>query len=288
MDPAQALAQLGGSASTTELYAACSRRAVRAALVDGTVVRLRRDVYALPSPHLAVARALSSGAVLSGPSAAMHHGLQLKHAPSRPWLLVPPRARRPPGPLHVRRGAVTAAEAAAGVRSVAGAVADCARWLPFDEALCAADSALRGGVPLADLLDAARALPRTGRSRALAVVRAADGRAANPFESVTRAIALPVPGLQLEPQVHVDGVGRVDLADRRLRIVVECDSYAFHTDPEAFALDLRRHTALVRSGWRLVRVGWRDAMERPAYVRGVLADVVLLAGTSDVRGRRAS
>jgi hypothetical protein len=48
------------------------------------------------------------------------------------------------------------------------------------------------------------------------IAELADSRAANPFESVLRAIALDVPGLDLVPQFRIDRngkcVGRVDLA----------------------------------------------------------------------------
>ena len=69
-----------------------------------------------------------------------------------------------------------------------------------------ADSALRSGlVRRSELLAAAYASPRTGRSRAVRVADAADGRAANPFESLLRAIALQVPGLRVQPQIHIGG-----------------------------------------------------------------------------------
>ena len=75
------------------------------------------------------------------------------------------------------------------VTSPVRTVVDCARTYPFDEALAVADSAMRGGVDPGKLLEAAKASPRTGRRKAVDVVEAADGRAANPFESVLRGIA---------------------------------------------------------------------------------------------------
>ena len=63
----------------------------------------------------------------------------------------------------------------------------------------------------------------------LRVLQAADARAGNPFESVLRAIGLDVPGLYLVPQVEIRIPGRrrmrPDLVDRRLKIVVEADSF---------------------------------------------------------------
>lgn len=64
-----------------------------------------------------------------------------------------------------------------------------------------------------------------------------------------RAIALGVPGLALQPQVRIDDtdgwIGRVDLADLALRIVLEADSHEFHTDAAAFARDCWRYDRLV-------------------------------------------
>lgn len=166
-------------------------------------------------------------------------------------------------------------------------VLDCARDLPFDEALAVADSALRSGlVERRSLVEAAARSPRTGRSRVLRVVHAADGRAANPFESALRAIALDVPGLAVEPQVtlglaEADGVvvvlGRADLVDASLGLVVEAESWEFHGDRGAFDRDVRRYTSMVRAGWRVVRFVWADVMHDPDHVRAVLTDVVALA-----------
>lgn len=111
----------------------------------------------------------------------------------------------------------------------------------------------------------------------------ADGRSDNPFESCTRAICHGVDGLVVEPQVWVEGVGRVDLADRRLRIVIECDSYEFHSDRKALRKDIRRYTEAARRGWVLLRFAWEQVMSEPDYVRAVLVDVVRLRTTEAVR-----
>src|SRR3546814_8170256 len=95
---------------------------------------------------------------------------------------------------------VAAEEASARITSVPRTVIDCARALPFDAALAVADSALRQGkVTRTQLHAAAEASPRSGRSKAVRVAREADRRAANPFESVLRAIALDR-GVRREPQ----------------------------------------------------------------------------------------
>lgn len=160
------------------------------------------------------------------------------------------------------------------------------RALPFDEALAVADSALRSrSVRRDDLLDAVLAAPRTGRTAALRVVHQASPKAANPFESVLRAIALDVPGFQPIPQGPVGTIGHADLTDPALRIAVEAESFEFHAQPEAFRYDVRRYTAMTRAGWLVVRFVWEDVMHRQAYVTSVLADLVgLRARTQAVHG----
>lgn len=105
-------------------------------------------------------------------------------------------------------------------------------------------------------------------------MREADGRAANPFESVVRAIALDVPGLRVTPQGKVGDLGWADLVDERRRLAIECDSWAFHSSREAFRRDVRRYTAMVCAGWTVVRFCWEDAMEHPDRVRDSLLAVV--------------
>lgn len=105
-------------------------------------------------------------------------------------------------------------------------------------------------------------------------MEAADPRADNPFESVLRAIALDVPGLEVEPQQWVADVGRVDLMDLGRRLVIEAESFEFHSDRASLRRDVHRYTAFVRLGYRVVRFTWEDVMFDPAYVREVLVDLV--------------
>ena len=130
---------------------------------------------------------------------------------------------------------------------------------------------------------AAEASPRTGRTKALHVVRRADGRAANPFESCARAIAYDVHGLDVRAQVWIAGVGRVDLVDLELGIVVECESFEFHSDARSLKRDVRRYTACARRGLIVVRFTWDEVMFDPDYCRQALRDVVDLRLQQAVR-----
>ncbi|WP_151081717.1 hypothetical protein [Nocardioides cynanchi] len=281
VEVAVTLAQLGGVSTSADLRALTSRRALRAAVAQGVVRRLGRGTVALPAldPTQTTVRAVQGAR--SHLSAALDHGWAIAVPPTRPMVTVPrsgqvsaaDRAR-----VRIFWGTLTDLEVANGVTGPARTVVDCARTLGFGQALAVADSALRsGGLTRNELVAAARASPRTGRSRAVRVAESADPRAANPFESMLRGIALDVPGLSVEPQVHIGGaefIGAADLVDVRLGIVIEAESWAYHGDRSPFDRDVRRYTAMVRAGWRVVRFLWADVYRDPAAVHAVLTDLV--------------
>ena len=260
MTPAEAVRMFGGVLEYAALRGLVSRREIDAALAAGEIVRLRRGTYGLSSEG-ARAAAVAAGGVASHLSAAGHHGWKVKHVPDRPCLTIARNRQRPDVDADLHWGTVPLHERREGFTTPVRTVIDCARTYAYDEALCVADSALRSGVR-----DPRRA---PGRRRAVAADGAvagraggdrADGRADNPFESCVRAICHGVAGLDVQPQVRVEGVGRVDLADRRLRILVECDSYEFHSDRAALRKDIRRYTegGRRRLGRPALRLGARD------------------------------
>jgi len=255
-------------------------------LAQGRIVRIARNRYAAPTLDEARAAAARLSGAVSHLSAALAHGWKVKWGPAKPSITVPRTRSGVDGAgVDLHWAVLTDAECRARLTSPLRTVIDCARALPFDEALSVADSALRSGkVDAQELLSAAESAPRTGRRAALAVAQAADGLAANPFESVLRAIALDVRGLEVVPQGPVGPIGHADLADAVLKVAVEAESFEFHALPEAFRHDVRRYSAMTRLGWLVVRFVWEDAMSRPAYVRAVLEDVVALrAGQQAVR-----
>jgi very-short-patch-repair endonuclease len=121
-----------------------------------------------------------------------------------------------------------------------------------------------------ELTDAAAAVRGHGAPRARRIAAAADGRAANPFESVLRAICLDIPGLDVTAQLQVTGDGIwavVDLADERMRLVIEAEGFEFHGTRRGLVRDCRRYTEITVLGWSVLRFTWEDVMFRPDWVR---------------------
>lgn len=296
------LVRVGGIADGASLVKASSEATLRAAVAQGVVARIRHGRYALAEtidPRLGdrtLARswadwdegttleetaalqvrhgiALACGGVLSHRCAAAHHGWPLLREPDPLEIALPPGYRQATAlgvSIVVRRRRLTRDERTSGVRAPMATVLDCARDLPFVEALAVADAALRSGeVGSIGLRSAAATLGGPGSASARRVARFADGRAANPFESALRGVLLDVRELTLEPQHEIgDGLdARVDLADRALRIVAEADSYEFHGTPEAFAKGMARYAELAGRDWLILPFTLRKVLDDPGWVR---------------------
>lgn len=278
LDPVSVLRRAGGTASASDMRSLFTTRELRRAVDDGRIVRAGGRHYALPGVEEALMAAARLNGVVSGLSAAQAWGWKVKLSPPEPQVTIPRRRRRSAKDregIHVVWRDLPADAVTGRVTTRLETAVDCMRRLPFDEALAVADSSLRqGGLTKGQLIAGARNAPRTGRSKAVTVAEAADSRADNPFESCLRAVALRVPGLEVLPQFLVEDIGHADLADPRLRLAIEADSYEHHTLKEAFRYDVRRYTAMVRHRWRVVRFVWEDVMYRQDYVEAVLRDVV--------------
>lgn len=257
------------------------RRRITIALESGAVVRVARGRYALPSLGAARSIALGASATASHTTAALHWGWQVKSEPELPHLTLPRgrklRASARTGvqrhwrdllPEEIRDGWVT---------SPARTVIDCCLDLPFDEALAVADSAWRAGLSPIDVMLVAARLPRRVRRRVAAVLERANRGAANPFESVLRALCLQVEGLTVVTQ-HVirdrSFYAKVDLADTVLRIVIEAEGFENHGTRAALKRDCRRYTGLGARDWIVIRFTWDEVMFEPDYVIEALRQVV--------------
>lgn len=283
MDVGQALLEAGGIAPASVLMRVASRHELRSAIREGCAVRIGRGRYSLPDADEHRSHAVALAGALCLLSAARHWAWSVKLPPERPQITVPRgrkvAAKRRAG-VDLRWGSITPEELAAGVTSKVRTVLDCARFLDTDVALAVVDSALRDGLSKTELLLACARLPRTGRAKAFRVIELGDVRAANAFESVLRAVLEGVPGAHFEPQIWISRIGRADLVDRVRRVVVEADSFEFHSDSAALNRDMERYNAFLGEGHVVLRFGWRHAMFEQDYVREVVSAVIAPQGRS--------
>jgi very-short-patch-repair endonuclease len=283
--PVDVLLRVGGTADAGDLAALCGRPGLRRAVRDGTVVRIARGRYALPDttdPRLAAARVKG---VVSHTSAARHWRLAVLRAPDRPHVTVDPRrARVHAGGVVLHWSSLLPGDVVDGVTGPLRTVLDCARTLDAAAALAVADSALRQLlVGPTELLAAAEAVRGPGGRRVRWVAANADPRAESPLESALRAIVLLAGLLGFEPQVVIADDGfraRVDLAHRRLRLVLEADSFEHHGSRAALVRDCRRYDELTVRGWRVLRFAWEQVMFEPEWVAATVAAAARPARTA--------
>ena len=260
------IAELGHVATWSELQPHVTRRAVTAAMTRGEVERLSRDRYATPGLHAARREAERHHGVVSHLSAAVHHGFKVRTPPARPKVTVPRThhvTRADEDCCEIRLRHLGPGDHAQGVTTPLRTVVDCARDLPFEEALCVADSALRSSLVTPDgLVSLARRARGPGARALRRVAQQADGGSSGPMETVLRVISLDR-GLDLSTQLQIVDHGLfavVDLGDPALRLAVEADSFAWHGDRRALDRDCRRYDELVVWGWTVLRFSWEQVM----------------------------
>lgn len=275
----QALASLGGIARRAALVRTCGRAAVDAALASGELVVTGR-CYTSPGAEAARAAAASVSGVLSHRTAALQIGWAVRTVPPEPdvtlargrTLTAAQRSR-----VTLQRTDLGPDDIVDGCTSKDRTLLDCLRSTTFAEALAVADSALRDGFPRPRLLAIGRDARGPGARQAREVAELADGRAANPFESSLRALCQQVAGLVVVPQVSIRDphwLGRPDLVDVRLRVVLEADSFEWHGDRAALHRDANRYNAFIAAGWLVLRFSWEEVMHHPDRVVDVLERVV--------------
>ena len=107
----------------------------------------------------------------------------------------------------------------------------------------------------AALKDAMRLEPKLTRSRAERLMLA-----------LIREAGLPIPDTNVIVAGH-----EIDMLWRDQRLMVEIDSWEFHSVRRSFEHDRERDQALVAAGWRVVRVTWRQITRERIRVAATLA-----------------
>ncbi|MDT0183381.1 DUF559 domain-containing protein [Microbacterium sp. ARD31] len=275
MDAVAALTRLGGIGSTADLLRLTTRKRLRRAVESRLVVRVSRGRYALPTADQARDVAVQVGGHLRLLSAAAHWGWETQWPARYPQVVAPARPAHPvDGELVCET--LPRSDLDGWATSRLRTVLDCAAELPFGEALAVADSALRHGDLSHDNLMAAlgsRTPPRVRR-----VLEHATHLAANPFESVLRAILVEA-GIDVVPQwaTTVGGVTyHPDLAEPFRALAIEANSWGFHAGKTEHDADCVRYNALVVAGWTVLRFTWEQVMFSPeVVVRTVRAAMAL-------------
>lgn len=271
--------QSQGVVTWAQLRRGASRRCIDAAVGSGELQRVGRGRYALATSPLALRAALRLGGVASHLSAAQLWMLPLLRSPSVADVTVPASSSAlPPRGVRLHWSTIDDSQARGRVTAPLRTVLDCARSLPFAEALAVTDSALRLRLVDRDELVAAAAACRSPGSRqARRVADWADPLAANPFESGLRAVVheLGLDGFAAQCRFAVPGSsGFVDVGDPHRRIALEADSFEHHGHRSALHRDCRRYSDLVAAGWLVLRFSWEDVMFDRARVSDVIARTV--------------
>ena len=254
---------------------------ITAAVRRGRIRRVRRGWYASPTATPDQTEAVRIGGRLSHSSAARHYGL---------WGGLDRRVH-----LTVTRGASRLRPRGT---AIVHWVAPGRQDLSSPSTWCVSlDECLRGMVRCASredaiaCLDTAISVYRLSRRRIHAVFAGEPARsraiaaAARPgSESGPESIArqrLQALGLDVEQQVVIEGVGRVDLVLVGW-LVVEIDGYEFHSGREPFERDRARLAALVRRDHLGLQFSYRQVMFDWAMVEATILHALGVAKQEDV------
>ncbi|WP_434993512.1 DUF559 domain-containing protein [Arthrobacter sp. Ld5] len=268
------LASRGGVARTGDLLAGgVSERDLERHLCAGSIIRVRRGVLARPDAPEDLVRAVAAGARLTCVSAAGHYGLWCVRRTAELHVC---RVTRSADGCVNHRGRTVPPHPRLPLVGLADVLVHVLQCRPADESAPMVESAFRRGDITPGFLEARLVGKRNGRARAaLASVELTGGSA---IEVVARLL-LRGAGLEVRPQVHIDGVGRVDFLVEGF-LVVEIDGAAYHSDRQALRRDRRRNNMSIIGGYTVLRFCYEDVMFAPDEV---LALVFRALGRRPVR-----
>lgn len=264
-----------------------SERTIRRRAEEGLLIRVDRQVYALPGAPLdLVTRTRAAtlclpGSIPTGPSAAVllgtgpWEGMDLGQ---QPWL-VHPRSRSVDARYITRPQCRTVRARGLLVASPKDTVVDLARGWPFEDALTVTQRALQTRVVSFDDLIAAHASMRrfAGVAQLARVIATlADGTRSEAERLLVRLLReAGIAGWIANHRVRAGGRGyEIDVAFPERRLAVEVDGQAFHSDGRAFQRDRRRQNDLVCAGWTVLRFTWADLTQDPERVIAAILDAL--------------
>ena len=152
--------------------------------------------------------------------------------------------------------------------------------LPVRDLIIVADSAIQlEMIDHGELKLLAEGLP----SHAMKKLKFVDGRSQSGTESRVR-LWFQLRGVTPRPQVWISGVEVVELVIGE-RLVIECDSRAFHADEDRFRTDRERDLVLKSMGYRVLRLTYEQVMFRWPEVEAALL-ALLASGAHLATGSR--
>lgn len=264
-----------------------SDRTIERRIREGLLVPVAGPVVALPGVPLDLATRTRAAvlalpaAVPTGPSAAVLLGAgpwDDMDLGTLPWL-VHPRSRAVEARFVTRPDCRTLRARGLLVASPRDAVVDLARGWPYEDALHVTQRALQLRVlTLHDLALAHAALTRySGNAQLGRIIAAlADGtrsEAERLLVSLLRQAGIT--GWVANHRVRAAGRGyEIDVAFPGVRLALEVDGQAFHSESRAFRRDRRRQNDLVGAGWTVLRYTWADLTETPERVIAEILDAL--------------
>lgn len=218
-------------------------------------------------------------AAVSGPAAAWWHGM-LDRAPAEVTITVPRHLglRGYPG-VTVRRRDLDPADVTRshGLRLTSQALTALETAIVVPDGSAFLDRALQKHVSFHDAyLAYCRNMGARGFADVAALLTAAADRADSAAERILVEL-LRAGGITGWTPGFPFGQWKIDIAFPDLRIAVEIDSWAWHSDVQRFRADRHKGNALVRAGWTVLRFTWHDLTGRPDYVIAQIRAALLAA-----------
>lgn len=246
-----------------------SRRVIARQIALGTLVQLGRGWYGTPETPEKVASALKIGARLTCGDALELHGVwvvrdEMLHVATLRG--EKPRTSDREVVSHKYQHRWPDFEPIMPIRI---ALDHLARCRGAEDAAIAFESVANQGLLSAEEIDGVLAGLPVKLRQSIGII---DPRAQSGTETRVRRYLQRL-GVCVEPQWFVDGVGRTDIRVGE-RLIIECDSAAYHTDPEAYAEDRRRDQLLIALGYVVLRLTWEDVIEEWERTRELLRSIV--------------
>lgn len=273
-------------------------REVNRLIASGALQRIQRGAYIYASDAtglrdddrlrvrcIAAHKAGLQG-VFSHESAAVLWGLDLMAVPTMLNVYSNAKSSSDRGRIRRHRSALDSSEVTTipgtpiPVTTVTRTLQDCARTMPFRNAVVLADSVMRQGLLTPEAVtDTLTHLTGCGSSNGSLVVRAMDASSESAGESLTRCLLmeheLPSPVTQY-PIVCEGRRYRTDFAWPELRVILEFDGEQKYVDyPGRDRQEAARDRALTRAGWTVIHITWADIFQKEREVVAHLRRLLL-------------